>query len=102
MRTSSGPGQGGGRRRHGADGVVQERLTKAVKKGPSQRLLPTTSATTPRKAKEPLAIRMWRADLGLRRPVIGIRGSTRFAMNRNVTLTAPIAVAANHSVVIST
>jgi len=37
-------------------GVVQERLTKAGKLGPSLRLLPTTSATTLRKAREPLVI----------------------------------------------
>ena len=33
--------------------VVQERLTKAGKMGPSLRLLPTTSATTLRKTHEP-------------------------------------------------
>ncbi len=33
--------------------VVQERLTKAGKLGPSLRLLPTTSATTLRKTQEP-------------------------------------------------
>ena len=37
-------------------GVVQERLTKAGKLGPSLRLLPTTSATTLRKVQEPLVI----------------------------------------------
>ena len=37
-------------------GVVQERLTKAGKLGPSLRLLPTTSATTLRKAQESLVI----------------------------------------------
>jgi len=37
-------------------GVVQDRLTKAGKLGPSLRLLPTTSATTLRKAQEPLVI----------------------------------------------
>src|SRR5665213_368802 len=34
-------------------GVVQERLIKAGKMGPSLRLLPTTSATTLRKSEEP-------------------------------------------------
>ncbi|ACK50693.1 YCII-related [Methylocella silvestris BL2] len=34
-------------------GVVQERLTKAGKLGPSLRLLPTTAATTLRKTREP-------------------------------------------------
>ena len=34
-------------------GVVQERLTKAGKLGPSLRLLPTTSATTLRKTQDP-------------------------------------------------
>ena len=34
-------------------GVVQDRLTKAGKLGPSLRLLPTTSATTLRKTQEP-------------------------------------------------
>jgi hypothetical protein len=34
-------------------GVVQERLTKAGRMGPSLRLLPTTAATTLRKAQEP-------------------------------------------------
>ena len=38
-------------------GVVQERLTKAGKLGPSLRLLPTTAATTLRKTQElPLVI----------------------------------------------
>ena len=37
-------------------GIVQERLTKAGKLGPSLRLLPTTSATTLRKTQEPLVI----------------------------------------------
>jgi hypothetical protein len=38
-------------------GVIQDRLTKAGKLGPSLRLLPTTSATTLRKtAGEPLVI----------------------------------------------
>src|SRR5690348_17986183 len=34
-------------------GVIQERLTKAGKLGPSLRLLPTTSATTLRKTQDP-------------------------------------------------
>ena len=34
-------------------GVVQERLTKAGKLGPSLRLLPTTAATTLRKTQDP-------------------------------------------------
>ncbi|PNG26613.1 YciI family protein [Methylocella silvestris] len=34
-------------------GVVQERLTKSGKLGPSLRLLPTTAATTLRKTQEP-------------------------------------------------
>jgi hypothetical protein len=34
-------------------GIVQERLIKAGKMGPSLRLLPTTSATTLRKSEEP-------------------------------------------------
>jgi hypothetical protein len=34
-------------------GVVQDRLTKAGKLGPSLRLLPTTAATTLRKTQEP-------------------------------------------------
>jgi hypothetical protein len=34
-------------------GVVQDRLTRAGKLGPSLRLLPTTSATTLRKTQEP-------------------------------------------------
>jgi hypothetical protein len=37
-------------------GVIQERLAKAGKLGPSLRLLPTTSATTLRKSAEPLII----------------------------------------------
>ena len=34
-------------------GVVQERLTKAGRLGPSVRLLPTTSATTLRRTQDP-------------------------------------------------